>query len=108
VKPDRHGALHDSIKCVRRGGTLSLIGVYVGPDPMWPLGELFDSQVQVRMGQANVKKWIPDILPILEGDGDPLGVDFLTTHQMPLAEAPQGYETFREKEDGCIKVVLKT
>ena len=107
VKPDRHGALHDSIKCVRRGGTLSLIGVYVGPDPMWPLGELFDSQVQVRMGQANVKKWIPDILPILEGDGDPLGVDFLTTHRLPLADAPHGYETFREKEDGCIKVVLK-
>jgi threonine dehydrogenase-like Zn-dependent dehydrogenase len=107
LKPDRHGALHDAIKCVRRGGTLSLIGVYIGPDPMWPLGELFDSQIQVRMGQANVKKWIPQILPLLEGEGDPLGVDYLTTHRMPLAEAPRGYEIFREKEDGAIKVVLQ-
>jgi threonine dehydrogenase-like Zn-dependent dehydrogenase len=74
---------------------------------MWPLGELFDSQIQVRMGQANVKRWIPEILPLLEGDGDPLGVDFLTTHRMPLAQAPEGYEKFREKEDGCIKVVLQ-
>jgi threonine dehydrogenase-like Zn-dependent dehydrogenase len=106
VKPDRHAALHDSIKCVRRGGTLSLIGVYIGPDPLFPLGELFDSQVQVRMGQANVKQWIPEILPLLQGDGDPLGVDYLTTHHMPLDKAPEAYETFRNKEDGCIKVVL--
>jgi threonine dehydrogenase-like Zn-dependent dehydrogenase len=62
----------------------------------------------VRMGQANVRKWIPDILPILEGGGDPLGVDFLTTHRLPLDEAPGAYETFRQKEDGCIKVVLTT
>lgn len=107
LKADRHGALHDSIKCVRRGGTLSLIGVYVGPDPMWPLGELFDSQIQIRMGQANVKKWIPEIQPLLEGDGDPLGVDALRTHRLPLDEAPHGYEIFRNKEDGAIKVVLE-
>jgi threonine dehydrogenase-like Zn-dependent dehydrogenase len=54
-----------------------------------------------------VKKWIPQILPLLEGEGDPLGVDYLTTHRMPLAEAPRGYEIFREKEDGAIKVVLQ-
>ncbi len=107
VKPDRHGALHDSIKSVRRGGTLSIIGVYGGPDPLFPLGELFDSQIQIRMGQANVRRWIPKILPLLEGDGDPLGVDFLTTHRMKLADAPAGYEKFRNKEDGCIKVVLE-
>jgi threonine dehydrogenase-like Zn-dependent dehydrogenase len=62
--------------------------------------------VQVRMGQANVKKWIPEILPLLQGDDDPLGVDYLTTHHMPLDQAPEAYETFRNKEDGCIKVVL--
>jgi threonine dehydrogenase-like Zn-dependent dehydrogenase len=107
LKPDRHGALHNSIKAVRRGGTLSLIGVYIGPDPMFPLGELFDSQIQIRMGQANVKKWIPEILPLLEGDGDPLGVDYLTTDQSPLEDAPAAYEKFRNKQDGCIKVVLK-
>jgi threonine dehydrogenase-like Zn-dependent dehydrogenase len=107
IKPDRHGALHDSIKSVRRGGTLSLIGVYGGPDPFFPLGELFDSQIQIRMGQANVKKWIPQIQPLLEGDSDPLGVDFLTTDRVPLEEAPAAYERFREKRDGCIKVVLE-
>src|SRR5215216_233639 len=107
VKPDRHGALHDSIKSVRRGGTLSLIGVYGGPDPLFPLGELFDSQIQVRMGQANVKQWIPDLLPLLERDDDPLGVDFLTTHRERLDDAPAAYEKFRNKEDGCIKVVLE-
>src|SRR3978361_1475003 len=57
IKPDRHGALHDSMWSVRRGGTLSIIGVYGGPDPMWPLGQLFDRQIQVRMGQANVRRW---------------------------------------------------
>jgi threonine dehydrogenase-like Zn-dependent dehydrogenase len=106
VKPDRHAALHDSIWSVRRGGTLSLIGVYGGPDPMWPLGQLFDRQIQVRMGQANVRKWTPEILPLLE-DGDPLSVDSLTTHHMPLEDAPKGYELFRNKEDGAIKVVLE-
>jgi threonine dehydrogenase-like Zn-dependent dehydrogenase len=70
LKPDRHTALHDSLRSVRRGGTLSIIGVYIGPDPLWPLGELFDRQIQVRMGQANVKRWAPEILPLLT-DGDP-------------------------------------
>jgi threonine dehydrogenase-like Zn-dependent dehydrogenase len=106
IKPDRHQALHDSMLSLRRGGTLSIIGVYIGPDPMWPLGQLFDRQIQVRMGQANVKRWIPDILPLLEGNADPLGVDYLTTHRLPLAEAEHGYEIFRAKEDGAIKVVL--
>jgi threonine dehydrogenase-like Zn-dependent dehydrogenase len=106
IKPDRHGALHDSMWSVRRGGTLSIIGVYGGPDPMWPLGQLFDRQIQVRMGQANVRRWTPHILPLLE-DGDPLSVDSLTTHRMPLDDAPKGYEIFRNKEDGAIKVVLE-
>jgi threonine dehydrogenase-like Zn-dependent dehydrogenase len=106
VKPDRHRALHDAIWSVRRGGTLSIIGVYGGPDPMWPLGEMFDRQIQVRMGQANVRRWTDDILPLLT-DNDPLGVMDLTTHRMPLAQAPEGYDMFREKRDGCVKVVLE-
>jgi threonine dehydrogenase-like Zn-dependent dehydrogenase len=106
VKPDRHRALHDAIWSVRRGGTLSIIGVYGGPDPMWPLGELFDRQIQIRMGQANVRLWSDEILPLLSEE-DPLGVLDLTTHRLPLEQAPHGYELFRDKEDGAIKVVLE-
>ena len=72
---------------------------------MWPLGELFDRQITVRMGQANVRRWTDEILPLLN-DGDPLGVLDLMTHRVTLDEAPRMYEVFRDKEDGCIKVVL--
>jgi threonine dehydrogenase-like Zn-dependent dehydrogenase len=58
------------------------------------------------MGQANVKRWVGDIMPLLS-DGDPLGAEGFATHQLPLAEAPQAYEKFQRKEDGFIKVVLK-
>jgi threonine dehydrogenase-like Zn-dependent dehydrogenase len=104
---DRLSALYASIETVRRGGTVSIIGVYGGAlDPM-PMMEMFDKGVQLRMGQAHVKRWIPEILPLLEGEGDPLGTEDLTTHQLPLTEAPHGYEIFQKKEDECIKVVLK-
>jgi len=104
---DRMAALLASIDSVRRGGTLSISGVYGGMvDPM-PMFQLFDKGIQVRMGQAHVRRWTDEILPLLEGDEDPLGVDDLTTHQVPLAEAPGAYEMFQKKEDGAIKVVLK-
>jgi threonine dehydrogenase-like Zn-dependent dehydrogenase len=67
---------------------------------------LFDKQVQLRMGQANVKRWAPDILPLLT-DGDPLGAEGFHTHQVPLDEAPDAYEMFQKKEDGAVKVLLK-
>jgi threonine dehydrogenase-like Zn-dependent dehydrogenase len=102
---DRLSALNLALELVRRGGTVSLSGVYGGTaDPM-PLLNMFDKQIQLRMGQANVKRWVDDILPLL-GDDDPLGVDSFTTHRMPLAEAPQAYEMFQKKEDGAIKIVL--
>jgi threonine dehydrogenase-like Zn-dependent dehydrogenase len=104
---DRLSVLHLAIDTVRRGGTISLSGVYGGMvDPM-PMMDLFDKQIQLRMGQANVKRWIDDILPLLEGDEDPLGVDGLATHHVPLAEAPHAYEIFQKKEDGAIKVLLQ-
>jgi threonine dehydrogenase-like Zn-dependent dehydrogenase len=103
--PDRLQALWQSGRSVRRGGTLSLAGVYAGVVPVAPIGELFDRQVTVTMGQANVKRWVPEILPLLTDD-DALGVDDLTTHELALAEAPRGYELFQKKLDGCIKVVL--
>jgi threonine dehydrogenase-like Zn-dependent dehydrogenase len=104
---DRLRALVDAIYTVRRGGTISVSGVYGGMQDPLPMMDLFDKQIQLRMGQANVKRWVPEILPLLEGDGDPLGVEDLKTHTMPLEEAPHGYEIFQKKEDGAIKVVLK-
>ena len=105
---DRLSALHEAIDTVRRGGTLSISGVYGGAmDPM-PMMQLFDKGVQLRMGQAHVRRWTDDILPLLGENGDDaLGTDDLTTHQLPLSEAPSAYSMFQKKEDGAIKVVLK-
>jgi len=103
---DRMGAFHLAIDIVRRGGTISLIGVYGGMSDPLPMLTLFDKQVQVRMGQANVKRWVDDILPLLT-DGDPLGAGNFSTHQVPLDEAPRSYEMFQKKQDGAIKVLFK-
>ena len=103
---DRLSVLHTAIDTVRRGGTISLSGVYGGAaDPM-PMMDLFDKQIQLRMGQANVKRWVDEILPLLQ-DGDPLAVDDLATHRLPLEEAPHAYEMFQKKEDGAIKILLQ-
>ena len=103
---DRLSALYTAIETVRRGGTVSLSGVYGGmADPM-PMMSLFDKQIQLRMGQATVKRWIPDIMPLLT-DEDPLGVEEFATHRVPLAEAPQAYDMFQSKADGAIKIMLK-
>jgi threonine dehydrogenase-like Zn-dependent dehydrogenase len=102
---DRLGALHLAIDIVRRGGTVSVIGVYGGAaDPM-PMLTMFDKQIQLRMGQANVKQWVDDIMPLLT-DADPLGVDTFATHRVPLSEGPAAYETFQKKQDGAVKVLL--
>jgi threonine dehydrogenase-like Zn-dependent dehydrogenase len=104
---DRLSALRAAVAIVRRGGTVSLSGVYGGTaDPLNML-QMFDKQLTLRMGQANVRRWIGEILPLLEGDGDPLGVDGFATHHLPLGEAPQAYETFQKKEDGAFKIVFQ-
>ncbi|MBJ7291008.1 zinc-dependent alcohol dehydrogenase [Williamsia sp.] len=103
---DRLGALLSAIDIVRRGGTISLIGVYGGMADPLPLLTMFDKQIQLRMGQANVKRWVPDIMPLL-GDDDPLGVDSFATHELPLEQAPHAYEIFQKKEDGAVKIILK-
>ncbi|HKP91342.1 MAG TPA: zinc-dependent alcohol dehydrogenase [Thermoleophilaceae bacterium] len=102
---DRMAALNAAIDAVRRGGTISLIGVYGGMADPLPMLTLFDKQVQLRMGQANVKRWAPDILPLLL-DGDPLGVESFHSHRVPIADAPHAYEKFQKKEDGFVKVLL--
>ncbi|GAA1806365.1 alcohol dehydrogenase catalytic domain-containing protein [Nesterenkonia flava] len=103
---DRLSALYTAIELVRRGGTVSLSGVYGGQASPLPMLTLFDKQINVTMGQANVKRWIDDILPLVEDPTDPLGVDDFVTHRLPLADAPAAYEMFQKKEQGCIKVVL--
>jgi threonine dehydrogenase-like Zn-dependent dehydrogenase len=102
---DRLSALRTAIDAVRRGGTISIIGVYGGQADPLPMLDLFDKGVTLRMGQAHVKRWIDDILPLL-GEDDPLGTEDLATHKLPLDEAPAGYELFQKKKDGCIKVVF--
>jgi threonine dehydrogenase-like Zn-dependent dehydrogenase len=104
---DRMGALRTAFSAVRRAGTVSIVGVYGGEADPFPMMDLFDKGVTLRMGQAHVKRWVDDIMPLLTGDDDPLGVDDLVTHRMPLEDAPHAYEIFKHKQDGCIKVVLK-
>jgi threonine dehydrogenase-like Zn-dependent dehydrogenase len=103
---DRLSALHLAIDIVRRGGTISLSGVYGGQTDPMPMFTMFDKQIQLRMGQANVKRWVDDIMPLLM-DGDPLGVDGFATNRIPLDDAPEAYEKFQKKQDGIVKVLLQ-
>jgi threonine dehydrogenase-like Zn-dependent dehydrogenase len=103
---DRLHALYLAIDIVRRGGTISLIGVYGGMADPLPMLTIFDKQIQLRMGQANVKRWAPDIMPLLM-DGDPLDVEHFASHRVSLDEGPRAYEQFQKKEDGAFKFVLQ-
>ena len=104
---DRMKALLDSFDACRRGGTVSISGVYGGMlDPI-PMMDLFDKGLTVRMGQAHVRRWTDAILPLLEDDADPLGTEDFATHQIPLDEAPRAYEMFQRKEDGAIKILMQ-
>ena len=103
---DRMNAFNIAIDACRRGGTVSLIGVYGGEADPVPMLTIFDKQLQLTMGQANVKRWAPEILPLLT-DEDPLGVEEFATHRVPLDSAPEAYEIFQKKEDGAIKVLFK-
>lgn len=102
---DRLAALNSAIAMVRRGGTISVVGVYGGTADPINMMALFDKQIQLRMGQANVKRWAPEIMPLLT-EGDPLGTETFATHRLPLSSAPDAYAAFQKKEDGMVKVVL--
>jgi threonine dehydrogenase-like Zn-dependent dehydrogenase len=104
---DRLAALYAGIDMVRRGGTLSISGVYAGDGDILPMKTMFDKQLTVRMGQCNVKRWIDTLMPLVEDASDPLGLGDLVTHRGGLEDAPGLYETFQKKDDGCIKVVLR-
>jgi threonine dehydrogenase-like Zn-dependent dehydrogenase len=103
---DRLAALTSSIDAVCRGGTVSIVGVYGGATSPLPLMQMFDKQVQLRMGQANVRRWSDELLPLVLDDGDPLGTESFATHRLPLDQAPEAYAKFRAKDDGMVKVVF--
>ncbi|GGT20874.1 zinc-dependent alcohol dehydrogenase [Nonomuraea spiralis] len=104
---DRLAALNQAIDSVRRGGVISVIGVYGGMTDPLPMLRMFDKGVTLRMGQAHVRRWISRLMPLVTDDADPLGVMDLTTHRMPLAEAPHAYDMFQKKSDGAIKILLQ-
>ena len=104
---DRMSALHDSFDACRRGGTVSISGVYGGQRDPFPMFDLFDKGLTLRMGQAHVRRWTDDILPLVTDEEDPLGTEDFATHTVPLDDAPEAYETFQRKQDGAIKVVMQ-
>ncbi|MFN8098571.1 MAG: zinc-dependent alcohol dehydrogenase [Dermatophilaceae bacterium] len=104
---DRLAALRTAIDATRRGGVVSISGVYGGKVDPLPMMDLFDKGLTLRMGQCNVKRWIDDIVPVVMADGDPLGLESLATHHISLDEAPDAYEMFDAKADGCVKVVIR-
>lgn len=103
---DRLTALHNAIEIVRRGGTVSISGVYAGQVDPLSLDTMFDKQIQVRMGQANVRRWSDELRELLI-DHDVFGVEGFPTHRLSLDDAPHAYEIFQKKEDGAFKIVLK-
>lgn len=106
VGVDRLAGLETAFDVVRRGGTVSLAGVYGGAaDPM-NMMRLFDKQVTIRMGQANVRRWTDELFDLLCAVEDVFSVETLASHHLPLEQAPEAYRKFRDKQDGCIKVVL--
>jgi threonine dehydrogenase-like Zn-dependent dehydrogenase len=104
---DRLAALLAGIDIVRRGGTLSISGVYGGMVDPLPMLQMFDKQLTVRMGQGNVRRWVDELLPLVSHDADPLGVTDLATDRLPLDQAPDAYAAFQQKKDGTIKVVFQ-
>ncbi len=107
LQPDRLVALHQALGSVRRGGTVSVTGVYGGWMPRFPLGDLFDKQITLRWGQANVRRWTDELLRIIRDEGDPFHAADLVTTEAPLKRAPELYEAFRDKKPGVVKVVLR-
>ncbi|HEX8431882.1 MAG TPA: zinc-dependent alcohol dehydrogenase [Longimicrobium sp.] len=102
---DRPHVLREAIMCCRKGGTLSIPGVYIGLLDKIPFGALMNKGLTVKTGQTHTHRYLAPLLAKIEaGEIDP---SFVITHRLPLEDAPEAYKTFRDKKDGCIKVVLK-
>ena len=104
---DRLSALLTCFDAVRRGGTVSISGVYGGMADPLPMMTMFDKGLTLRMGQCHVRRWTKQLLEIVSRPDDVLGLETLATHRVPLEQAPEMYRTFRDKADGCLKVVLQ-
>jgi len=105
LENDRPMALRQAIMCCRNGGTVSVIGVYSGFIDKFPMGSVMNRSLTIKTGQCHVHRYLKPLLAHIEkGDIDPT---FVITHRMPLSEAPQGFATFSNKQDSCIKIVLK-
>jgi threonine dehydrogenase-like Zn-dependent dehydrogenase len=105
LESDRPHVIREALKCCRKGGTLSIPGVYIGFDDKIPLGTLMNKAITIKTGQTHVQRYTEPLLQkIVDGEIDP---SFVVTHEVPLERGPEMYKTFRDKEDGCIKVVLK-
>ena len=101
---DRAHALREAIMCCRKGGTVSIPGVYVGMVDKLPLGAAMNKGLTLKMGQTHMQRYLHPLLQLIErGAIDP---SFVITHRVPLEQAPAAYADFRDKKDGCIKVVL--
>ena len=98
-------ALNLAISSVRRGGVVSVVGVYGIPYDNFPLGQIFDKGIKMAFGQAPVQKYIDELIDLISKGK--IVLDDIITHRLPLAEAPHGYEIFKKKEDDCVKVVMK-
>ena len=102
---DRAHTLREAIMCCRKGGTVSIPGVYIGFPDKIPMGAAMNKALTFKMGQTHVQKYKEKLLKtILDGQIDP---SFVITHEVPLEKGPEMYKTFRDKKDHCIKVVLK-
>jgi threonine dehydrogenase-like Zn-dependent dehydrogenase len=105
LRTDRAHVLREAIMCCRKGGTVSMPGVYVGFLDKVPIGAFMNKGLTLKTGQTHVKRYSNELLAKIDsGEIDP---SFVITHNRPLEEGPELYKTFRDKEDGCIKVVLK-
>jgi len=105
LETDRPQALREAIQACRKGGTVSVPGVYGGYIDKFPIGTAFAKGLTLKMGQTHVHKYMRPLLEkIRRGDIDP---SFVVSHRFPLDEAPHAYRIFRDKEDECTKVVMK-
>jgi threonine dehydrogenase-like Zn-dependent dehydrogenase len=102
---DRPNVLSEAIICCRKGGTVSVPGIYIGKLDQVPMGAFVNKSLAMRTGQTHVHRYLKPLMAKIEaGEIDP---SFLITHRVPLEDAPEMYRTFREKKDGCVKVVLR-
>ncbi|NJO03775.1 MAG: zinc-binding dehydrogenase, partial [Bacteroidia bacterium] len=98
-------ALENAFKCVRRGGTVTAVGVYAANYNQFPLGRMFDKGLTFKCGQAPVHEYIDHLMELVRDQK--VRLDDIITHRLPLSQAVHGYEIFNKKEDNCVKVVLQ-